>query len=59
LIQELTEFLLRNKDILDEAEAMDRDEKESYDQLRYLFNVRWTRIPSDRSTETFSVNMAQ
>lgn len=42
-----------------QTERMLRDEKESDDQLRNQFSERWTRIPSDRLTETFRANMAK
>lgn len=56
MMNELPDLLQRNKDILDESERMIKEEKDSDDQLKEQFKERWTRIPSARLTEQFSVN---
>ncbi|XP_053980458.1 programmed cell death 6-interacting protein [Hylaeus volcanicus] len=56
-MKELPDLLQRNKELLDECDRMLKEERESDDQLREQFKERWSRIPSTRLTEQFTVNL--
>lgn len=45
-----------NLSLIFQSERMLKEEKDSDDQLKEQFKERWTRIPSARLTEQFTVN---
>ena len=56
LVKELPDLLQRNTDLLQEAERMLREEKESDSSLRSKHGAKWNRTPSDKLTGTFTTN---
>ncbi|XP_038221651.1 programmed cell death 6-interacting protein-like [Zerene cesonia] len=59
LMADLPDLLQRNRDILNEADRMLREEAEADAALRQQFGARWARTPSDQLTEAFRANSAK
>ncbi|XP_045496335.1 programmed cell death 6-interacting protein [Colias croceus] len=59
LMADLPDLLQRNRDILNEAERMLREEEQADAALRTQFGARWARTASPQLTEAFRANSAK